>query len=77
MTTSNDIIKMSIISNIQQLELSLEHINPASFDSLWKTDYETLTIIRDKAIVNYNTMLEERKFAADMIYNQQITNKGA
>ena len=70
MTTSNDVIKMSIISNIQQLESALEHMNPASFDSLWKTDYETLTIIRDKSIKAYNTMLEGRKFAADMIYNR-------
>ena len=70
MTTSTDIMKMSIITNIQQLESAIEHMNPASFDSLWKTDYQTLTIIRDRAIVDYNTMIEGRKFAADMIYNR-------
>jgi hypothetical protein len=48
------IMKMSIISTIQMLESKARIKSPHSFQELWASDYMTLELIRDWALVQYN-----------------------
>ena len=48
----NDIIKMSIVTTIQQLTREY------TFDYLWALTYTELEDVRDNAIITYNNQLQ-------------------
>lgn len=60
-------IKMSHIGVINQLEVSLEK-QATLFGTLDQKTIEELEKIRDGLIPEYNEMVKAKKFAAEMIY---------
>jgi hypothetical protein len=65
----SDILKMSIIGTIQNMEKYCYTIS-SDFDALWKLSYDALTILRDELLVKYNDTVEARYFGAEMIYKR-------
>ncbi|MDP8268229.1 MAG: hypothetical protein P9L97_05820 [Candidatus Tenebribacter davisii] len=67
---TNPVVKMSIIVTIQML---IEKINGnyTPFESLDAMSYADLEVYRDELIVEYNDVMEARKFGAEMIYGKR------
>lgn len=68
--TINCEVRMARVCLIQSLEERIGVLDPRAFDTLWAMDYHTMGELRDKLIIEYNQVIEARKFAAEMIYER-------
>jgi hypothetical protein len=65
-----DVLKMTIVGNIQNMERYCYGEIFSDFDDLWKLSYDALIVLRDNLLVKYNDLVEARKFGAEMIYKR-------
>ena len=56
----NQIVKMYHITTVQSLENMIDG-NPSGFDFLNKMNIESLELLKDELIIEYNWLLEERQ----------------